>query len=263
VLMHTAQGLFVPVMLQGSADAFPVRVSIRVCYDDIEVDPSLAAEENSTAMWLGLCPAAFVASFCFGSSVCLFTQPSVIGCLSVCELEDGFVCLLVEATKPACVCVCFGRMQEVVGCEELPGVGTRLSVDVPPLTLEQDSACADGSFAALVVGAETYMDPLRLQLCRADAKDMGELLHRKGYTVMRLLDPTASQLHRAFSRFLARLRPDSTAVLYFSGHGLQVGGVNFMVPVDAVEKGTALHTILCVGRFLLASQEHRVSRSTR
>jgi hypothetical protein len=258
--MHTAQGLFLPVMLQGSADAFPVRVSIHVCYDDIEIDPSLAAEEKNTAMWLGLCPAAFVASFCFGIliALCLFTQPSVIGCLAVCELEDGFVCLLVEATKPACVCGAFGRMQEVVGCEELPGVGTRLSVDVPPLTLEQDSACADGSFAALVVGAETYMDPLRLQLCRADAKDVGELLHRKGYTVMRLLDPTAPQLHRAFSRFLARLRPDSTAVLYFSGHGLQVGGANFMVPVDALEKGTVLHMTLC-----LASQEQRVSRSTR
>jgi hypothetical protein len=60
--------------------------------------------------------------------------------------------LFVEATKSTCVCVCFGRVQEVVGCEELPGVGTRLSLVVPPLVVEQDSACADGSFAAVEIG---------------------------------------------------------------------------------------------------------------
>jgi hypothetical protein len=89
--MHTAQGLFLPVMLQGSADAF--RVSVRVCYDDIEIDPSLVAEENNIAMWLGLCPAAFVASYILLRYCALpVSAIVVIGCLAKHLRIASFVC---------------------------------------------------------------------------------------------------------------------------------------------------------------------------
>jgi hypothetical protein len=99
--------------------------------------------------------------------------------------------------------------------------------------------CADGSCAAFVVGVEKYPYPVRLTACAGDAMDMASLLHRKGYSVTRLIDPSSRALQAAFRRFVDSLQPVATVVLYFSGHGIQVGGVNYMLPVDALTLGEA------------------------
>ena len=95
------------------------------------------------------------------------------------------------------------------------------------------SACA-----AFVVGISSYPGPLYLSACRADAEDMAWLLHRKGYAVTRLLDPGPEQFCSAFSRFVESLELEATVVIFFSGHGVQVGGVNFLIPLGALQLST-------------------------
>jgi hypothetical protein len=90
------------------------------------------------------------------------------------------------------------------------------------------------SCVAFVVGVASYPAPFQLPVCRADAEDMAWLLHRKGYNVTRLVDPTHAQLWSSFARFLQHLLCDTTAVIYFAGHGVQLAGANYLVPVDGL-----------------------------
>jgi hypothetical protein len=122
--------------------------------------------------------------------------------------------------------------QLVVGCGDITTVkaqaqpGPWCGVHTPSHTA---SSCA-----AFVVGVASYTAPFQLPVCRTDAEDMAWLLHRKGYNVTRLVDPTHAQLWSSFARFLQHLHRDTTAVICFAGHGVQLAGANYLVPVDGL-----------------------------
>ena len=88
--------------------------------------------------------------------------------------------------------------------------------------------------AAFVVGVANYPVPYQLPVCLSDAEDMAWLLHRKGYNIMRLLNPTHAHMQSSFIRFQQTLRSDTQVVLFFAGHGMQLAGANYLVPVDGI-----------------------------
>jgi hypothetical protein len=111
-----------------------------------------------------------------------------------------------------------------------------LKVQAQPAGPWRGAAAPDcSSCAAFVVGVASYPAPFQLPVCRTDAEDMAWLLHRKGYNVTRLVDPTHAQLWSSFVRFLEQLHCDTTVVIHFAGHGVQLAGANYLVPVDGVE----------------------------
>ncbi len=109
-------------------------------------------------------------------------------------------------------------------------------VEVTPRPLLGDhlSRCADGSWVAMLVGINNYRSWPPLGTAENDAKDVATLLFRRGYVVTLLLNPSRHKWMSVFSRCISRLQPHSTVVLYFSGHGCQLGGVDFLAPVDSV-----------------------------
>jgi uncharacterized caspase-like protein len=84
------------------------------------------------------------------------------------------------------------------------------------------------------VGVANYPVPYQLPVCLSDAEDMAWLLHRKGYNVTRLLNPTHAHMQSSFIRFQQTLRSDTQVVLFFAGHGMQLAGANYLVPVDGI-----------------------------
>ena len=88
--------------------------------------------------------------------------------------------------------------------------------------------------AAFVVGVANYPVPYQLPVCQSDAEDMAWLLHRKGYNVTRLLNPTHAHMQSSFIRFQQTLRSDTQVVLFFAGHGMQLAGANYLVPADGI-----------------------------
>ncbi|MBZ0250790.1 MAG: caspase family protein, partial [Burkholderiales bacterium] len=85
---------------------------------------------------------------------------------------------------------------------------------------------------ALVIGNAAYPTaPLRNPV--NDAKAMAARLQALGYDVALHTDVTQRDFTRAVSRFGQRLAPGSVALFYYAGHGMQVRGRNFLVPVDA------------------------------
>jgi hypothetical protein len=85
---------------------------------------------------------------------------------------------------------------------------------------------------ALVVGNSTYREsPLRNPI--NDARAMSELLRRLDFQVISLEDASKARLEQAIVQFTSRLGPTSTGLFYYAGHGVQVSGRNYLVPVDA------------------------------
>ncbi|MBX3673668.1 MAG: caspase family protein [Burkholderiales bacterium] len=85
---------------------------------------------------------------------------------------------------------------------------------------------------ALVIGNAAYPTaPLRNPV--NDAKAMAARLQALGYDVALHTDVAQRDFTRAVSRFGQRLAPGSVALFYYAGHGMQVRGRNFLVPVDA------------------------------
>jgi hypothetical protein len=85
---------------------------------------------------------------------------------------------------------------------------------------------------ALVIGNAAYKDaPLINPL--NDAADMEKALKASGFTVIRRDNASLREMHLALREFGDRLGRQSTGLVYFSGHGLQVRGRNYLLPVDA------------------------------
>jgi hypothetical protein len=97
-------------------------------------------------------------------------------------------------------------------------------------------ASAIGSYAAFVVGINDYITLKPLSKCVDDAKDMAALLARNGYAVTPLLNPTYRELSVGFRSFLSSLSSDCNVVVFFSGHGVELNGMNYLMPADADPK---------------------------
>jgi carboxyl-terminal processing protease len=88
---------------------------------------------------------------------------------------------------------------------------------------------------ALVVGINKY-DHLgsgqQLQRAVNDARSIAEALRRLGFKVEIGEDLDRSTFNRMWQSFLDRLSPGDVAVVYYSGHGIELEGYNFLIPRD-------------------------------
>src|SRR5258708_39443202 len=94
------------------------------------------------------------------------------------------------------------------------------------------TASAKAQRLALVIGNGAYKDaPLPNPL--NDAADMAKALEASGFKVIRRENATLKEMHLALREFGDSLGRQSTGLVYFAGHGMQVRGRNYLIPVDA------------------------------
>ncbi|MDP3896179.1 MAG: caspase family protein [Mesorhizobium sp.] len=86
---------------------------------------------------------------------------------------------------------------------------------------------------ALVISQSAYehLDPLANPA--NDAREIQKLLTDLGFEVSAVADRDRRRLTRELDRFVEDADGADVALLYFSGHGVEAGGENFLVPVDA------------------------------
>lgn len=86
---------------------------------------------------------------------------------------------------------------------------------------------------ALVIGNSNYQVG-RLANPKNDARLIASTLHQLGFRVTTLIDATQSRMKRAMLTFSRKLRnSDAIGLFYYAGHGVQVDGENYLIPVDA------------------------------
>jgi hypothetical protein len=88
---------------------------------------------------------------------------------------------------------------------------------------------------ALVFGNGAYRNLTRLNNPVNDANDMRTALQGLGFNVDTVINGSRVQMEEAIERFRNRLSVsrNSYGFLFYAGHGVQSGGTNYLIPVDA------------------------------
>lgn len=98
------------------------------------------------------------------------------------------------------------------------------------------------SRVALVIGQSAYRAVPALPNAANDGKNMVDLLDKAGFQVTAAPDLAQNEMRQAISDFAAKVAasgPDTVALVFYAGHGLQIDGENYLVPVDVDPKREA------------------------
>lgn len=84
---------------------------------------------------------------------------------------------------------------------------------------------------ALVIGNSAYKtSPLKNPV--NDARDFAEALKKLGFDVILKENADQRTMEKAIGKFGRQLRGGGAGLFYFAGHGMQVNGRNYLIPVD-------------------------------
>ena len=86
---------------------------------------------------------------------------------------------------------------------------------------------------ALVIGNASYEHAPALANPLNDATDIGAALGRLGFSVTRLENVDDAAMRRGLKEFRRAAAASEVALVFYAGHGIEVDGRNFLVPVDA------------------------------
>ena len=89
-----------------------------------------------------------------------------------------------------------------------------------------------GRRVALVVGNGAYAHVTPLPNPASDARSIAKNLRDLGFEVSEGIDLDRAAMKKTADEFLLKAAQAQTAVLYYAGHGVQVDGRNYLVPVD-------------------------------
>ena len=108
----------------------------------------------------------------------------------------------------------------------------------PPTT-----AASIRSAHALVIGNAAYPGSGRLDNPVNDATAISQKLRAMGFTVTTVTDANRQRLVQAMSQFRRTAASAEVSLLFYSGHGVQVFGKNYMLPTDVDQTDVAQATI--------------------
>ena len=109
----------------------------------------------------------------------------------------------------------------------------RLAALAVALMLSVPAWAAELKGVALVIGESKYETLGTLANPNQDARAIDDLLDDLGFEVDRVLNADADRLREAIEEFIENAEDADVALVYYSGHGIEVGGENYLVPVDA------------------------------
>ena len=150
----------------------------------------------------------------------------------------------------ATVCQANGQLEElavetvVALAEPAPGQApealARVEFEVPEPAFTQPTLPTSAPIVvpadervALVIGNSNYQDATSLPNTVNDARAIAEVLGTLGFTVERGIDLDARETEAMLRSFSRKLEKADVGLFYYAGHGLQVHGANYILPVDA------------------------------
>src|SRR5467141_4132589 len=113
---------------------------------------------------------------------------------------------------------------------------------------------------ALVIGNSAYRNVAKLTNPANDAAAVAAMFKSAGFdTVESKLNLTVSELRKTLRDFGNKSRDADVAVVYYAGHGIELDGANYLIPVDATLETDAdvLDETLPLDRVLFAVEPAR------
>jgi caspase domain-containing protein len=94
------------------------------------------------------------------------------------------------------------------------------------------ASAAEARSLALVIGNNAYANVAKLKTAVADSRAVGDQLEKMGFIVRRAQNVDQRAMSRALAAFYAEVQPDDRAFLFYSGHGFEISGANYLLPID-------------------------------
>lgn len=187
------------------------------------------------------------------------------------------------ATTPASAAGAIGPARPTATAEEIAALNRRVDELQAALSRGQlpaaEPARKKQRARALVIGNSRYAHLGTLPNPRRDAEAIAAKLRGYGIEVDLALDTDRPGLVRALSSFQTRAAGYDVNILFYAGHGLQVAGINYIVPVDMNAEGATVGAVKLNGVslddaldylpattrvvFLDACRDNPISRSLR
>ncbi len=98
--------------------------------------------------------------------------------------------------------------------------------------LWRDSGAGAPRRVALVIGNGAYASAPLVNPPH-DAEDMAQALRTLGFEVIHRIDADRRSMFEAMDAFYRELRGAELGLFFFAGHGMQIGGENYLIPVNA------------------------------
>lgn len=112
---------------------------------------------------------------------------------------------------------------------------------VPPSSTSPSAVAHTGPRVALVIGNGRYRHSAPLANPVNDARDIAGALRDLGFKVIEGHDLDSTAMRTKITEFGAALPGAATTLFFYAGHGVQVAGNNYLIPVDAkLERPSAL-----------------------
>ncbi|MCK1389094.1 caspase family protein [Bradyrhizobium sp. 21] len=111
-----------------------------------------------------------------------------------------------------------------------------VSAQVAPVAPAPTALQGPEQRVALVIGNSNYQNAPQLANPDNDAQSMAQFLNSAGFEVVAATDLTQNDMLRVVQDFSAKVSargPNTVAMVYYAGHGVQLAGENYLVPVDA------------------------------
>ncbi|RWB19175.1 MAG: hypothetical protein EOQ40_21255 [Mesorhizobium sp.] len=99
--------------------------------------------------------------------------------------------------------------------------------------LQASALAAGNNRVALVIGNSKYVYAPALPNPAGDARLMAEVLRKAGFNVIEGVDLDYAGMRDRLNKFTEASYDADTALIYYAGHGMQVNGKNYLIPVDA------------------------------
>ncbi|TIT98802.1 MAG: hypothetical protein E5W55_06145, partial [Mesorhizobium sp.] len=99
--------------------------------------------------------------------------------------------------------------------------------------LQASALAAGNNRVALVIGNSKYVYAPALPNPAGDARLMAEVLRKAGFNVIEGVDLDYAGMRDRLNKFTEASYEADTALIYYAGHGMQVNGKNYLIPVDA------------------------------
>jgi hypothetical protein len=121
-----------------------------------------------------------------------------------------------------------------------------------PIDKKNLPSIANQKRIALVIGNSDYENAGRLKNPINDARGMAESLTTLGFKVLKHEDLGRSDMKRVIDEFGSMLSQYDVSLVFYAGHGIQVNGNNYLIPVDAKisSKSDVEYNAIDAGRIL-------------
>ncbi|MEH2544493.1 hypothetical protein V1283_001138 [Bradyrhizobium sp. AZCC 2262] len=119
---------------------------------------------------------------------------------------------------------------------------TLFTLMIPAAVLLGAHSASAENRLALVIGQSAYRSVPALPNPANDARAVTQLLTDSGFEVSTAADLSQGQMREAVSDFAGKVAAkgaDTVALVFYAGHGLQIDGENFLVPIDIDPKREA------------------------